>query len=107
MRILLDENMDRRLQRLFGPEQDVTTVSENGWSGKKNGALLASAAELFDVFITMDRNIQFQQNLSSYDLKIILITAHSNRRADVEPAIPKILQILKKLKPGQVRIIEA
>lgn len=74
---------------------------------KTDGDLLASAAELFDVFITMDRNIQFQQNLSSYDLKIILITAHSNRRADVEPAIPKILQILKKLKPGQVRIIEA
>lgn len=57
----------------------MVTVSEHGWSGKKNGDLLRSAAEEFDVLVTMDRNIQYRQDLASHDLGLLLIKAGSNR----------------------------
>jgi len=59
MRILLDENIDRRLKRLFDSQFDVVTVSEYGWSGTKNGELLQLAEKEFDALVTMDRNIQY------------------------------------------------
>lgn len=107
MRILLDENIDRRLKPLFDRQHKVVTVSEYGWSGEKNGALLQLAAKEFDAFITMDQNIQYQQNLAAYNLGIVLVKAHSNRRQDVEPAIPKINRMLKKLKFGEMLIVKA
>jgi len=107
MRILLDGNMDRRLQRLLDIRHEVETVSEYGWNGKKNGELLRLAAKEFDVFVTMDRNIQFQQNVTAYNLGIIVIQARSSRRQDVEPAISKVNQLLESFKPGELRIIEA
>jgi len=107
MRILLDENMDRRLQRLFDARYEVRTVSECGWNGKKNGELLRLASHEFDVFITMDRNIRYQQNLAVFNLGIILIEANSSRRQEIEPAIPKINRILDKLHPGELRIVKA
>lgn len=69
MRILLDECIDRRLVRdLVGHE--VKTAPQMGWSGVKNGQLLALAAVEFDVFITVDRNLSFQQNLPKFDIAV-------------------------------------
>ena len=65
MRVLLDENVDRKLRRSFDLEHDVVTVRERGWSGKKNGDLLSSAAREFDVLFTLDANMRHQQNLPS------------------------------------------
>ena len=107
MRILLDENVDRRLRRFFDTRHEVVTVSEYGWSGKKNGDLLRSAAQEFDVLVTMDRNIQYQQHLVSYDLGLLLIKARSNRRQDVEPVMPEVNSVLREIKPGELRIVEA
>ena len=107
MRILLDENVDRRLRRFFDARHEVVTVSEHGWSGKKNGDLLRSAAQEFDALVTMDRNIQYQQHLASYDLGLLLIKARSNRRQDVEPVMPEVNRVLRDIKPGELRIVEA
>ena len=62
-RVLLDENVDRLLKPLFGDDLEVVTVRERGWEGLKNGKLLRATSAEFDVFVTMDRNLQYQQNL--------------------------------------------
>ena len=64
MRVLLDECVPRKLKAELA-DHEVITVTENGWSGFKNGALLAIAALEFDIFLTVDQNLTFQQNLKS------------------------------------------
>ena len=90
MRVLLDENMDRRLKRAFDSDFAVMTVTERGWSGKRNGELLRLAEAEFDALVTMDRSIEYQQNLSGVKLGIIVVSARSNRRQDVAPAMPEV-----------------
>ena len=100
MRLLLDECIDRRLARdLVGHE--VRTVPQMGWAGIKNGALLTRAEKEFDVFITVDRNLSFQQNLPKFDITVLVLHAPSNRLADLRPLAPKILSILPTLAKGQ------
>ena len=86
-RVLLDENVDRKLKHSFDPSCEVMTVRERGWNGKKNGELLSAAELEFDVLVTLDRNMQHQQNLPKYDLAAVLIVPRSSRRADIEPAM--------------------
>ena len=105
MRVLLDENMDRRLRRFFDTSFDVVTVTEQGWSGKKNGDLLRLAEQAFDVLVTMDQNLRYQQNLSAYDLAVVVILARSNRRQDIEPMIPEVNRLLREIKSGELRIV--
>lgn len=101
MRLLLDECVDRRLARdLAGHE--VKTVPQAGWAGKKNGALLAPAETAFDVFITVDRNLSFQQNLSEFNIAVLVLHAPSNRLEDLRPLAPKILSALPALAKGAV-----
>lgn len=102
MRILLDENMDRRLKRSFKAEHTVLTVPECGWAGKKNGALLSLAEKEFDVFVTMDQGIEYQQNLLQFDLGIVFLKAFSNRRVDVEPLMPQVNQQIESIRPGSI-----
>ena len=102
MRVLLDENLDWRLVRYFEADFQVTTVSRQGWKGKRNGDLLAQAAEAFDALVTMDKGIEHEQNLRKYTISIILISAKSNRIQDIEPAMFRVNQILRTLEPGQV-----
>lgn len=70
MTIILDENLPRPLKRIF-PNHTVTTVQEEGFAGTVNGALLARLEGVFDVFITADRNLRYQQNLSGRQLAIL------------------------------------
>ena len=79
MRVLLDENLNWRLVRYFDPDCHVTTVDRQGWKGKRNGELLEQAAETFDVLVTMDKSIEYQQNISKYAIGVILISVRSNR----------------------------
>ncbi len=102
MRVLLDENVDRRLKQSLDDEFEVLTVTERGWSGKKNGDLLRVAEQEFDALLTMDRNMEHQQNLSALDLGVVLIMARSNRRQDVEPAMPEVNRVLKRIRPGEL-----
>lgn len=98
MRILLDESLPRRLSRALA-EHTVTTVVEAGWSGVKNGRLLALAAEQFDVFVTADRNLQYQQNLAALPLAVIVLVAHNNRLPTLLPLVPELLACLEKISP--------
>jgi predicted nuclease of predicted toxin-antitoxin system len=107
MRVLLDENVDRRLKQAFDSRFEVLTVREHGWSGKKNGDLLASAAAEFDALFTLDRNMQHQQHLSAYDLAVVLVTAVSNRRSAIEPAMPEVNRLLPTVQPGRLYVVAA
>lgn len=106
MRLLLDECIDRKLVREF-PSYEVKTVPQMGWAGIKNGQLLALAEAEFDVFITVDRNLSFQQNLPQFDIAVIVLQAPSNRLADLRPLAPKILAILSEAAKGQATTISA
>lgn len=84
MRVLLDECIDRRLATSI-LDHDVKTVPEMGWATIKNGELLALAQQQFDVFVTVDRNLSFQQNLPQYSVAVIVLRAPSNRLGDLLP----------------------
>jgi hypothetical protein len=101
MRILLDESLPRRLARALG-QHTVCTVVEAGWSGVKNGKLLALAAKQFDVFITADRNLQYQQNLAALPLAVVVLVAHDNRLPTLLPLVPTLLAQLEKLPPNSL-----
>jgi hypothetical protein len=100
MRILLDECVPRPIRReLTG--HDVKTVPEMGWSGKKNGELLQlMLPEKFEVFLTVDQNLSYQQNLRSSGVAIILMAAPSIRVSDLKPLIPRVLAALATIQPG-------
>ena len=74
MRVLLDECVDRRILRHLTGHQ-VTPVSKRGWAGVKNGQLLALAEKEFDVFVTMDRNLSFQQSLPKFGIALVVLRA--------------------------------
>ena len=102
MRILLDENLDWRLEKSL-PGHEVKSVPRVGWAGLKNGKLLVRAAqEKFDVLITMDSAMVSQQNLLKIKLAIVALRAKSNRLADTIPLMSKVLALLPTLKPGKV-----
>ena len=102
MRVLLDEQIDWRLRRLFDPEHEVETVRERGGIGRRNGALLSVAALDFDVWVTMDRGLEYQQNLPSFEIAVILIRDRSNRRSDVEPAMAEMNRVPRDAEPGKL-----
>lgn len=102
MRVLLDANVDRRLKRLFDDRFEADTVGERGWSGKKNSELLRLAEQGFDVLVTMDRNLERQQDLSTLALGVVLIVAKSNRLGDVEPVMSAVNRMLGQVRPGEL-----
>jgi len=104
MRILLDECLDRRVANELA-DFKVTTVPKHGWAGIKNGELLRLAENEFDVFITVDRNLTYQQNLQSRSLAIIVLSGHGIRLQDLRPIIPELKNILSDLKCGDVKWI--
>ena len=104
MRILLDENLDWRLKRAL-PGHEVESVQKNGWAGIKNGELLARAEQGFDVFVTMDGNIEFQQNVARLQLAVVALRARSNRLPDTEPLMPKVLALLPMLQVGTITVV--
>jgi predicted nuclease of predicted toxin-antitoxin system len=106
MRILLDENLNWRLKRAL-PGHEVESVQSCGWVSAKNGELLALAAQTFDVFVTMDGNLKFQQNYAKLDLALVTLRARSNRLADTEPLMPKLLDLLPTLLPGTFTVVAA
>lgn len=99
MRLLLDESLPRPLaERLTG--HDVRTVTEMGWTSLSNGALLRQAAPLFDALLTADQNIEFQQNLKTLPIAVVVLVAESNRLESIEPLVPAILEVLETLQPN-------
>ena len=102
--MLLDECVDRRLaENILGHE--VVTVPDAGWAALRNGELLGRAERKFDVFITVDRNLSFQQDLSRFSVAVIVLGARSNRIADLRALIPQLLKILPTAKRGEVTLV--
>jgi hypothetical protein len=101
VRVLLDECIDWRLSRDI-PGHDVKTARQMGWATIKNGELLSLAAEQFDVFVTVDRNLSFQQNLLSLKIAVIVLRARTNRLADLRPLVPRLLAAIPAAKIGIV-----
>lgn len=99
MRVLLDENVPHDFRhRLTGHE--VFTVAFMGWQGVGNGELLArAAADGFDAVVTKDAGVQFEQNLSSLPVSVIVLTAPTNTMDDLLPLVPALLRTLEGLPP--------
>jgi hypothetical protein len=72
-----------------------------GWAVVENGKLLTLAANEFDVFVTVDRNLTFQQNLPRFDMAVVVLRAPTNRLEDLQPLVPKLLQALPTAKRGE------
>lgn len=105
MRLLLDESVPSRLRRSL-IDHSVRTVVEAGWSGIKNGKLLALAATEFDAFITIDKNLPFQQNLEKLPIAVVVIDAMSNELPALLPLVPALLRELASLKPKTVTLVK-
>jgi hypothetical protein len=99
--VLLDECVDSRLaQHLKGVE--AVTVPARGWSGITNGKLLALAQTEFEAFVTVDRNLSFQQHLPKYEIAVLLLAAKSNRIDDLVALVPNLLKSLPSAPKGSV-----
>lgn len=106
MRILIDECLPRKLKReLTGHE--VYTVPEMGWASKKNGALLALMVGAFDVFLTIDGNLKYQQDLTDVDVAFVVLKARNNRLATLLPLMQEVRNQLEAIQPGQIIEIES
>ena len=102
MRVLLDESLPRQLAReLRGHE--VSTVVEQRWTGCKNSWLLPAAREAgFEVLVTADQSLEYQQNVVRFGLGVIVLKAVSNRIQDLVPLVLAVLEVLPAVQPGQV-----
>ena len=107
MRILIDECMDERFRNAL-PGHDCQTARYAGLAGLENGELLTAAETAgFQVFLTVDQGIEYQQNLSNRKLAIIILCAKSNRLKDLLPLASICLARIKSLEPGKVIRVEA
>lgn len=105
-KVLLDECVDRGLlSEITGHE--VKTVPDAGWASLKNGELLSRAQAEFDIFVTTDQNLMFQQNLPKLDIAVIVLAGTTNRLRDLLPLVPKLLEVLPSAKPGDPIILES
>ena len=101
MRVLIDECLDWRLCRALTGHQ-CASVQKMGWGGITNGALLEKAAEEFDVFLTGDRNLTFQQDVTRLNMTVVVLHAESTQLRYTLPLIPKLLSLLPTLQLGEV-----
>jgi predicted nuclease of predicted toxin-antitoxin system len=104
VKVLVDECVDWRLAREIAGHE-VKTARQMGWSTVKNGELLALAAKEFDVFVTVDRNLSFQQNLPAFAIAVIVLRASSNRLSDLKPLVPELLAAIPTAKAGAVAYV--
>ena len=104
MKILLDECIDRGLARDI-VDHEVTIVSKCGWSGIKNGEPLALAEKSFDAFITVDRKLATQQDLTKFKIAVILLRSRSNRLEHLRLALPKLLVALNSARAGSLTTV--
>jgi hypothetical protein len=106
VRVLLDENLPHDLIAALSTHQ-VSTVQGMGWAGVENGDLLRRAAGQTDAFITMDRRLQREQNLSVLPFGVVLIVARSNRVQELLPLVPDVLAALDRIQAGMLEQVGA
>ena len=101
MKLLLDECIDHRLAKEI-QGHEVATVPQSGWAGIQNGELLRRAQEKFDVFVTVDRNLSFQQHLSQFSIAVIVLQAPTSRLKDLRLLVPQFQRMVPVAPKGQV-----
>ncbi|HEX9930380.1 MAG TPA: DUF5615 family PIN-like protein [Pyrinomonadaceae bacterium] len=101
MKVLLDECVTHYLKRDF-VGHDVFTVEEAGFKGLKNGQLLQAASGKYDVLITVDRNLQYQQNLKNIGVAVIILKAQRSTYPMLKPLMPQVLLLLGRTKEGEI-----
>lgn len=101
MRILIDECLPRKLKREL-PGHEVLTVQEMGWSGIKNGALLGLMTGQFEVFVTIDGNLEYQQNLIKARIAVVVLKAANNKLETLLPLLSAVRDRLADLKAGEI-----
>ena len=106
MRILLDENSPADFATLLAGH-DTSNVHSHGWAGIKNRELLRRARDVCEVFVTLDRNLEFQQNIKILPFGVVVVRSRSNRIVDLTPHIPGILLAANQVGPGQVMTVGA
>jgi predicted nuclease of predicted toxin-antitoxin system len=103
MRVLVDECAPRAVKKhLTNQDHDCRTVQECGWSGKRNGELLSVAEAAFDVLVTVDTNLRYQQNLTGRKIAIVILLAPSNRLEHLQQHFSDLALSIEKIKPGQI-----
>ena len=106
MRILIDECVPRRFVGVFS-EYDAVSVPYMGWSGKKNGELLKLMLDAgFNIFITVDQNLQYQQNLKNASISVMVLHAETNSYDDLLVLVPKIKAAISVIQPSTVYVIK-
>jgi predicted nuclease of predicted toxin-antitoxin system len=101
MKLLLDECVTRYVKRDLGAHT-VSTVEDAGLKGLKNGELLKAASGNFDVLLTVDKNIPYQQNTTGLNIAILILVTRSNAYTVLKPLLPKALAALEQIKPGEI-----
>jgi hypothetical protein len=101
VRILLDECLPRKLGNLL-INHEVRTAPQMGWASLKNGQLLSRAEEQFDVFITIDSNLSYQQNIERYKIGVVVIKARSNKLQDIRPLVSEIMRAIQSATPSMI-----
>ena len=102
MRLLLDECVPKRLRREL-PGHEVHTVPEMGWAGRENGELLGSAESDFDVLVTVDQKLKYQQSVAGRNIAVVVLVARRNKIEFLRPLVPDLERTLAEIKPGELR----
>lgn len=102
MRVLLDEDLDVRLRHHFGDDAQVVTVQHRGWKGRKNGELLRAAAEEFDLFVTGDDNLSFQQHVAALELGVVALRPKSKALPHLLELMPEVRRRLPHFQVGEM-----
>lgn len=105
MRLLLDECVPRKFKQEL-PGHEVGTVREMGWSGKRNGELLELMRERrFEAFVSVEQNVEFQQNVKDSGIAVVVLAARTNRLKELRPLAPAVLGVLSTIRPGELERI--
>ncbi len=102
MRLLLDECVPQRFRRSL-PHHEVRTVPEIGWASTKNGELLRMAESEFDVLVTTDQRLSYQQPVARFAIAVIVLVARRNKIEFLLPLVPELEKVLEDVQPGEVR----
>ena len=103
-RVLFDENMPRKLRRDL-PEFFVRTAQEEGCSGFKNGELLRRISKTFEVLVTIDQRMRYQQNVSQLTIGVVVIELPDTRLVYLRALVPQLREAIERIKPGEVIVI--
>nr|VFJ61085.1 MAG: hypothetical protein BECKDK2373C_GA0170839_108623 [Candidatus Kentron sp. DK]VFJ67389.1 MAG: hypothetical protein BECKDK2373B_GA0170837_11913 [Candidatus Kentron sp. DK] len=105
-KVLLDECVSHKLIRKI-TGHTVTTVQKAGWKSLRNGNLLGRAQVDFDILITTDRNLSFQQNVGNFDIAVIVLRSKTNHIENLLPLVPELLETIPIAKPGTATVLKA